>query len=184
MSNVKRGEIYFCDLGEEKGSVQGGYRPVLIVQANRINTNSSTVLVAPITSVEKKNTNFHISLGTDCGLAKQSMVLFEQIRVVNVSELKKYIGQISQQEYIRLMNTSLKKTFGLWRYREERTGDVRCLCKKHLDEYKNMPNYIIKRFQPTQVIKDKCDKCNNLGYDYMFFEKENVLRKGVLKYGQ
>ena len=29
-----------------------------------------------------------------------------------------------------------------------------------------MPDYIIRRFQPTQNIRDKYDKCDNFGYDY------------------
>lgn len=55
---IKKGEIYFCDLGEDRGSVQGGYRPVLVIQANNLTTESSTVLVAPITSVIKRTDLF------------------------------------------------------------------------------------------------------------------------------
>lgn len=32
--NVKWGEIYYCDLGINKGSVQSGKRPVLVIQNN------------------------------------------------------------------------------------------------------------------------------------------------------
>lgn len=175
---IKRGEIYLCDLGEGQGSVQGGYRPVLIIQSDKINNASPTVLVAPITSVIKRKELYsHMMLDTDCGLSKLSMILFEQLRSVNVSNLKKYVGKIEDKEKVRAMNNSIKKTLGLWHYREERTGDIRCLCKRHLDEYKTASSYMIKRLQPTQVIKEKCDKCNNLGYDYIFIDKEEALRK-------
>ncbi len=115
---------------------------------------------------------------------KPSVVLLEQIRPVNISELSQRVGEIKFKEYWRLLNTTLRKTFGLWHYQKERTGDVRCLCHKHLQEYKLMPEYIVKRFEPTQVVKDTCDKCNNLGYDYLIFEKEDVLKKRGIYYGK
>ncbi len=185
MVKVKRGEIYMCDLGEDKGSIQGGYRPVLVVQANKLNEESSIALVAPLSSVLKRmNLYSHIILNKGCGLDKPSVVLLEQIRPVNISELSQRVGEIKFKEYWRLLNTTLRKTFGLWHYQKERTGDVRCLCHKHLQEYKMMPEYIVKRFEPTQVVKDTCDKCNNLGYDYLIFEKEDVLKKRGIYYGK
>lgn len=178
---ITRGEIYFCDLGEDKGSVQGGYRPVIVMQANKLTIESSTVLVAPITSAIKRTDLFsHLIITERCGLEKNSMILFEQIRPVNIYELKDYIGKITMIECWRLITTALKKTLGLWHYPKIKSGDIRCLCSKHLDEYKQLPNYIIRRFQPTQNIRDKCDKCDNLGYDYTFFEKKSVLRKKAL----
>ena len=49
------GDIYYCDLGNMKGSVQCGKRPVIVIQNNRLNRKSPTVMVAVITSVKKKN---------------------------------------------------------------------------------------------------------------------------------
>lgn len=136
---IKRGEIYFCDLGEDKGSVQGGYRPVIVMQANRLTVESSTVLVAPITSVIKRTDLFsHLIITERCGLEKNSMILFEQIRPVNIYELKDYIGKITMFECWRLITTALKKTLGLWHYPKIKSGDIRCLCSKHLEEYKQL----------------------------------------------
>lgn len=185
MIKVKRGEIYMCDLEDDKDSIQGGYRPVLVVQTNKLNEESSIALVAPLSSVLKRmNLYSHIILNKGCGLDKPSVVLLEQIRAVNISELSQRVGEIKFKEYWRLLNTALRKTFGLWYYQKERTGDVRCLCHKHLQEYKLMPEYIVKRFEPTQVVKDTCDKCNNLGFDYLIFEKEDVLKKRGIKNGK
>ena len=33
------------------------------------------------------------------------------------------------------------------------------------------------KYELSLRIRDKCDKCDNLGYDYTFFEKKSVLRK-------
>ena len=42
--NVRWGDIYYCDLGVTNGSVQSGMRPVLVVQTNRLNESSPTVM--------------------------------------------------------------------------------------------------------------------------------------------
>ena len=54
---MRRGEIYHADLNPVFGSEQGGYRPVLIIQNNRGNQHSPTVIVAAITSQPKTCTN-------------------------------------------------------------------------------------------------------------------------------
>lgn len=44
LSKIKWGEIYTCDLGKMKGSVQCGVRPILVVQTNKLNGSSPTVV--------------------------------------------------------------------------------------------------------------------------------------------
>ena len=44
-------------------------------------------------------------------------------------------------------------------------------CKKCLESYKNSPNYIVKRLDPFAKAKDKCDKCQSYGYDYLVIER-------------
>ena len=64
INTIKRGEIYYADLSPVVGSEQGGIRPVLILQNDTGNKFSSTTIVAPITSVPKKNHSLPISLLT------------------------------------------------------------------------------------------------------------------------
>ena len=79
---VKRGDIYYADLSPVVGSEQGGIRPVLIVQNDVGNRFSPTVIAAAITSQKyKTNLPTHIRVNADgCGLAKDSIVLLEQVR--------------------------------------------------------------------------------------------------------
>lgn len=44
-ANVHWGGIFYCDLGVNKGSVQSGMRPVIIVQTERLNKKSPTAVV-------------------------------------------------------------------------------------------------------------------------------------------
>ena len=82
---VKRGEIYYADLSPVVGSEQGGMRPVLIVQNDVGNKHSPTVIAAAITSQkDKSKLPTHISLNAaSCGLAKDSIVLLEQVRTLD-----------------------------------------------------------------------------------------------------
>ena len=135
---VKRGEIYYFDFGEAEGSIQSGRRPVLVLQADNFNANSPTVIVASITAVIKKRyLPSHIILGEEYGLTKPSMVLLEQIQTVNKSGLADYIGFIDDEKMWKRINIAIKKTFGLWFYNLDRTGDIRCLCPKCLKGYCN-----------------------------------------------
>lgn len=97
LSKIKWGEIYTCDLGKMKGSVQCGVRPVLVVQTNKLNGSSPTVVVAVITSVRKReDIASHIPLETDCGLNEPSMVMLVagKMRVMIESFEKWYANQL------------------------------------------------------------------------------------------
>ena len=103
LSKIKWGEIYTCDLGKMKGSVQCGVRPILVVQTNKLNGSSPTVVVAVITSVRKReDIASHIPLETDCGLNEPSMVMLEQIRTIDkAEELISFIGRIFSKSITR-----------------------------------------------------------------------------------
>ena len=75
---MKRGEIYHADLNPVFGSEQGGYRPVLIIQNNRGNQHSPTVIVAAITSQPKTKLPTHVPINGIRGLEKESFVLLYQ----------------------------------------------------------------------------------------------------------
>lgn len=54
MDEVKRGELYYADLSPVVGSEQGGIRPVLILQNDKTNQNSTTTIVAANSDLEEK----------------------------------------------------------------------------------------------------------------------------------
>lgn len=176
---VKRGEIYFYDFGNNEGSIQSGERPVLIIQCDEGNNASPTTVVAAITSaVKKRYLPSHIVLGEDFGLKKPSMVMLEQLRTVNQSELKDYIGFVDSPYLMRLINNGLKKVLGMWIYKPKRTADIRCLCSKCLNDYKSNPDYIIRRLDPFAKNKERCDKCFDYGYEYIVQERKSVPSEG------
>ena len=93
---IKRGELYYADLSPVVGSEQGGVRHVLIVQNDVGNKYSPTVIAAAVTSrLDKAKLPTHIELSAkEYGLAKDSVVLLEQIRTLDKRRLKERIGEI------------------------------------------------------------------------------------------
>ena len=93
--HTERMKIYLAELGEKAdSSVQGGTRPVIVLQNNSGNRSSPTVIVAPITSkLEKPHLPTHVVLGQS-NLPKQSMVLLEQVMTIDQKLLIKEYGEI------------------------------------------------------------------------------------------
>ncbi len=103
-----RGDMYYADLGRGIGSEQEGYRPVVIIQNNKGNKHSPTVIVAAISSRVgiKPKLPTHYFVNAECGLERPSIVLMEQIRTLDKQRLTKYIGRLTK-EHIQGMNRAL-----------------------------------------------------------------------------
>ena len=95
---MKMFDIYYANLSQNTvSSEQGGVRPVVVIQNDIGNKYSTTVIVLPITSeIKKANMPTHciIHKSEKSGLKVNSMVLAEQIRVIDKSRLEDYIGHI------------------------------------------------------------------------------------------
>ena len=112
--NVKRGDIYYADLSPVVGSEQGGLRPVLIIQNDVGNRYSPTVIAAAITSrMGKAKLPTHIDVvGTEAGLAKDSVILLEQIRTIDKKRLKEKMGHLDENT-MQNVNDAIGVSFGL-----------------------------------------------------------------------
>lgn len=112
--SVKRGDIYYADLSPVVGSEQGGLRPVLIIQNDVGNRYSPTVIAAAITSrLDKTKLPTHIDIVADkVGLAKDSVVLLEQIRTLDKRRLKEKMGHLDES-MMHAVNAAIAVSFGL-----------------------------------------------------------------------
>ena len=110
---IRKGDVYYADLTPVVGSEQGGVRPVLIIQNNIGNRHSPTVFVAAITrSRSKPHLPTHVSLSAVCGLRQDSMVLLEQVRTIDRSRLREYIGRLNPSQ-LQFVNQALAVSFGM-----------------------------------------------------------------------
>ena len=112
--NITRGDIYYADLSPVVGSEQGGVRPVLIVQNDVGNRYSPTVIAAAITSrMSKTRLPTHIDVYADkVGLAKDSVILLEQIRTLDKRRLKEKMGHLDDA-MMNEVNAAIAVSFGL-----------------------------------------------------------------------
>ena len=112
--NVRRGDIYYADLSPVIGSEQGGMRPVLVVQNDVGTKYSPTVIVSAITSrTSKSKLPTHIDVYADkYGLAKDSVILLEQIRTIDKTRLKEKMGHLDDNVMTRV-NDAITVSFGL-----------------------------------------------------------------------
>ena len=111
---VHRGEVFYADLSPVVGSEQGGVRPVLIVQNEIGNRHSPTVIAAAITSrLDKARLPTHINIrAADTGLAKDSVVLLEQIRTIDKRRLREHMGRLDANQ-MAMVDDAIAVSFGL-----------------------------------------------------------------------
>lgn len=112
---IRRGDIYIADMCMNIGCEQGGIRPVLILQNNKGNKYSPTTIVASITSRigTKKYLPTHVYLPENIGLKYRSIVLLEQVRVIDKCRLIHKIGQVPHRT-MRIIDKRLMTSCGLY----------------------------------------------------------------------
>ena len=127
-SQIRRGDIYYADLSPVVGSEQGGLRPVLIIQNDVGNKYSPTVIAAAITSrMSKTRLPTHIDIYAErAGLARDSVILLEQIRTLDKRRLRERMGHLDGEMMDRV-NNAIAVSFGIvlppaGSYGEETTG--------------------------------------------------------------
>ena len=110
---MKRGEVYFADLDPVIGSEQGGIRPVLIIQNDLGNRFSPTVIVLPMTSRQGKAAlRTHVTLLPPMGgVKKPSVILCEQVRTLEKSRLRRYLGRLTPEK-LALVEQALAAAVG------------------------------------------------------------------------
>ena len=111
---VKRGEVYTVDLSGSVGHEQTGNRPVIVIQNERANQNSETVIVACITSKEQARRFItHVSIRLAEGkFSKFSRVMLEQIRTIDKRRILNRVGQADESS-MKVLDSVLSYSLGL-----------------------------------------------------------------------
>lgn len=111
---IRRGEIYLIDLSNQIGSEQSGVRPAVVVQNEMGNIHSPTTIICPLTSKSKNMAATHVSLTPeDAGVIKESIVLCEQVRVIDKTRIKKKLGEVTNMDKIEDINQKILVSFGI-----------------------------------------------------------------------
>ena len=78
-TQIKRGQIYYCDIPETAGSVYHSLRPVLIISNNINNFHSKCITAIPLTSRQKTKLPTHVKIHTSQGVKRESIAMCENI---------------------------------------------------------------------------------------------------------
>ena len=118
----KRGQIYLADLSLGYGSEQGGVRPVLVIQNNKGNKHSPTVIIACITSRYryKHHLPTHYYIPDTAGLKYRSIVMMEQIKVIDKTRLIKYIGSVTPR-FMKILDRRILVSLGIDRFSKRKS---------------------------------------------------------------
>ncbi len=93
---MKQREIWYADLNPVRGSEQQGFRPVVIVSGDLLNTNLQVVIACPLTSkIKNYKGNVVLEPTETNGLEKQSEIMIFHVRSISKSRLVKKIGSVS-----------------------------------------------------------------------------------------
>lgn len=96
---MKQGEIWQADLNPVKGSEQAGFRPVVILSGNLLNTHLPVVITVPLTSrIKNYKGNPVLQPSITNGLSLKSEMLIFHIRSIAKDRLVKKVGEIEAAE--------------------------------------------------------------------------------------
>jgi mRNA interferase MazF len=171
---ILKGDIYYASLDPTCGSEQGGLRPVLVVQNNKGNTHSPTLIVLPITSRAKPELPTHVPLGSFCGLTDGSIAMAEQIRTIDKARLHRYVGNVGAA-LIGSVETALLAALEIRRKKRDVRAvpllpalpkKVITLCSTCRGQYTDA-GYSAQCISKANGAKHTCDYCNiRTGFDY------------------
>ncbi len=96
MVKVARGDVVLVDLNPVVGTEQAGIRPALVLQIDRANKASAHTIIAPFTTRIKRSLlpSHMLARAGVGGLKLDSVLLCEQIRVIDKRRIVRVLGQL------------------------------------------------------------------------------------------
>lgn len=108
---MKRFNLHWVNLDPTIGAEIKKTRPCLIVSPDEINNFLKTVIIVPLTSVQRNlPTRIPIKATKANGLPNDSYAVLDQLKTVDKSRILSHIGEISESEKHAVSDT-LKEMF-------------------------------------------------------------------------
>ncbi len=104
MVTISRGDVVLCDLNPVVGTEQAGVRPAVILQTDRANAVSPHTIIAPFTAKIRQvllPSHAFVPAGVG-GLSQDSVVLCEQIRVVDKRRIVRVLGHLDTHYFAEI----------------------------------------------------------------------------------
>jgi mRNA interferase MazF len=112
---MRRGQVWWGDLGEARGSASAGRRPLVIVSDDTFNQSRiATVTVVPVTTNlrwAKAPGNVFLPRGAG-GLREDSVANVTQVATVDRADLGEQLGKL-EAGLVRQLDAGLRRALGL-----------------------------------------------------------------------
>jgi mRNA interferase MazF len=96
---IRRGDVWWCDLGPMLGSAPAGRRPVVVVSADGFNLSNLRTVVAAVltTNIDRarRPANVLLEKGT-AGLIRDTVVMTSHLRTLDKATLVEKCGRLSR----------------------------------------------------------------------------------------
>lgn len=114
MVTIARGDVVLCDLNPVIGTEQAGVRPAVVLQIDRANAATPHTIIAPFTTkIRRALLPSHVFVPAGVGgLIQDSVVLCEQIRVIDKRRIIKVLGHL-EDLYMQQVAKALSAILGL-----------------------------------------------------------------------
>lgn len=114
MVTILRGDVVLCDLNPVVGTEQAGVRPAVVLQIDRANAVSPHTIIAPFTTKIRRSLLLsHVQVPAGIGgLTENSVLLCEQIRVIDKRRIIKVLGHL-ESPYLEQIAKALSAILGL-----------------------------------------------------------------------
>lgn len=112
---MRRGDVFWADLGEPIGSEPGYLRPVLIIQADPFNGSklATTIVLSMTSNLDLRKAPGCVLLTLkETGLTKDSVANVTQLRTLDKARLQDHVGQLDDATML-LVDTALRRVLSL-----------------------------------------------------------------------
>jgi mRNA interferase MazF len=114
---IRRNSIIWVDLGANKGHIQSGYRPCIVVSCDKANRHAPIYTVIPgTTQYGKRDFPVHFIIkpsDIEGFLKKDTLFLAEQICTIDSNQIISLAGNIICEETIDEVNRIIRKQLEL-----------------------------------------------------------------------
>lgn len=134
----RRGQVYWCEFGENVGSEQSERRPALILSNNPSNQSSPNVIVAPITNTASANASVY-PLARPTTSPIQGNVLLANIKTISKARLGDLIDELDANTEMPKVEDAMYNALGV-AHKFKTLQQQLDRTTKHLDSVKKARN--------------------------------------------
>jgi mRNA-degrading endonuclease toxin of MazEF toxin-antitoxin module len=107
IKDIKQGDIFMVNLSDGKESEEQGVRPCVCLSTDSLNKNRSNIIIAPITSKNKKKMINHYIIPKDrydFFIYENNTILLECLRDISIKRLERKLGCLGDDDICNIVN--------------------------------------------------------------------------------